>query len=152
MTREAKFTDFHALSHSARPILSPASAPREDCWKIVLIAIQFFASTQEELDRFSEECATVDGLLESVKEFREALERLEEREFHGDDVLDEEDFKTILRSINDSFDAILAIFEFLSSTGLPISSSFGKPLVAEKQQVITSSVEQLNRRLLKVQM
>lgn len=155
VTRGVVFTSSQALSQSVRPILSPVSARRDACWKIVSTAIRFFASTQEELDRSSKENATVDGFLESVTAFREALEVLEERDFHGDDVFDpedlEDDVRKILRSITDSFDAILATFEFVPSKGLSISSSSRRPLMAEKQQVITSSVEQLNWLLLKVQ-
>jgi hypothetical protein len=154
VTRHAQFTDFNALSHSVSPILSPASARRDACWKILSTAILFFASSQEELDRFSKENATVDGFLESVTAFREALEMLEERDFQGDDVLDkedlEEDVEKILRSITDSFDAILAIFEFVPSKGLSISSSSRRLLMVEKQQVITSSVVQLICLLSKV--
>lgn len=155
VTRGVVFTSSQALSQSVRPILSPASARRDASWKIVSTAIRFFASTQEELDLLSKANATVDGFLESVTAFRAALEMLEERDFHGDDVFDpedlEEDVKKILRSITDSFAAILATFEFVPSKGLSISSSSRRPLMAEKQQVITSSVEQLNWLLLKVQ-
>lgn len=154
VSREAKFTDFHALSESVRLFPGLAPARRDVRWKIVSTAIRFFACTQEELDRFSKENATVDGFLESVTAVREALEMLQERDFHGDDVLDpedlEEDVKKILRSIIDSFRIILAIFEFVPSKGLSISSSSTRPLMAEKQQVITSSVVQLNWLLLKV--
>jgi hypothetical protein len=155
VTRQAEFTDFHALNESVHLFPGLAPARRDVRWKIVSTAIQLCAKNQEALDHFRDENATIDRFSESVTALREALERFEERDFDGDDVLDpedlEEDLKKILRSITNSFDANLAIFEVVPSKGLSISSLSRSPLMAEKQQVITSSVEQLNWLLLKVQ-
>ncbi len=136
MSREAKFADFLALSESVRLFLGLASARRDFSFNLLSTAIQLCAGTQEVLDHFRGENATIDRFSESATALREDLERFEERDFDGNDVLDledlEEDLKKILRSITDSFHAILAILKFVPSKGLSISSSSRRPLMAEK--------------------
>jgi hypothetical protein len=156
---QAKSTDFPALSHSVRLFLGLASARRDFSFALLSPAIQLCANTQEALGHISREKAAIDRLSETVSALREALGRFEERDFDGDDVLEEEDLVALAGTLIDSFNAILSTLEFIIRKEPFLSSSSKRLLgqsmdfmyvITEKRQVITSTVARLDSLLLKI--
>jgi hypothetical protein len=161
VTREAKFTNSHVLSHSVRPTLRPAPTYKDVSFNLVSTTIQLCARTQESLDRFSRKNETIDELFESVRAIGEAFERFEQIAFDVDDLLDEEELEKLeeiaIASIH-NFNAINLILDSAITKGpshpskrLVVSSTHLGSLMAEKPQVITSSVAQLSALLLKIE-
>lgn len=162
VTRKAKFTDFHDLSHSARPILSLALCHRSS-FNLVSTAIQLCAKTQAALGHFNQNTQTIGELFDSVRASGEAFERIEQIVFDVDDVIDEKELRQldeIAIASTHSFNAINSILDSAISKGalvsdlskrLLLTSAGLRSLMAEKQQILTSSVEQLNWLLFKVQ-
>jgi hypothetical protein len=151
---QAKFTEFHALNNSVRLFLGLVSARRDFTFDLLSPAIQLCANSQEALGHSNRETATIGSLSESVSALHEVLGRFEERDFDGDDVLEEEMGK-LAGTLIDSSNAILTTLEFII-TKEPLSSSSKRLLeqsmifFLEKQQVITSTVARLNSLLLKI--
>jgi hypothetical protein len=155
---QAKSTDFLALSHSVRLFLGLASARRDFSFDLLSPAIQLCANTQGALDHISSQEATIDRLSKSISELNEVLGRFEERDFDGDDVL-EEDVEKLGGALIDIFNAILTILEFIIRKEPFISSSkriLGQSMIfmyviTEKRQAITSTVARLDSLLLKIE-
>jgi len=156
--RQAKSTDLHALSHSVRLFVGLASACRDFSFDLLSPANQLCANTQEALGHISSQKATIDKLSKSISELNEVLGRFEERDFDGDDVL-EEDVEKLGGALIDSFNAILTTLEiiirkepFISSTKRILGQSMIIMFVMrEKRQVITSTVIQLILLWLKIE-
>jgi hypothetical protein len=151
---QAKFTEFHALNNSVRLFLGLVSARRDFTFDLLSPAIQLCANSQEALGHSTRETATIGSLSESVSALHKVLGRFEERDFDGDDVLEEEMGK-LAGTLIDSSNAILTTLEFII-TKEPLSSSSKRLLeqsmiFLEKQQVITSTVARLNSLLLKIE-
>jgi len=154
---QAKSTDFHALSYLVRLFLGLVSARRDFIFDLLSPAIQLCANTQEALGDFSREIAPIDRLSESVSALREALGRFEERDFDGDDVL-EEDVEKLGGALIDSFNAILTTLQLIireepfisSSKGFLLPSMMLMYVITEKRQVITSTVARLDSLLLRI--
>lgn len=155
--RQAKSTDLHALSHSVRLFVGLASACRDFSFDLLSPANQLCANTQEALGHISSQKATIDKLSKSIPELNEVLGRFEERGFDGDDVR-EGDVEILAGTLIDSFIAILSTLEFVmrhmhsssSSKRVLLPSMMLRYVIMDKQQVVTSTVAQLDSLLLKI--
>ena len=155
--RQAKSTDLHALSHSVRLFVGLASACRDFSFDLLSPANQLCANTQEALGHISSQKATIDKLSKSISELNEVLGRFEERDFDGDDVL-EEDVEKLGGALIDSFNAILTTLQLIireepfisSSKGFLLPSMMLMYVITEKRQVITSTVARLDSLLLRI--